>query len=46
MKTPLFTKILLVVVGLCLLLTVAHIAYAVYAYQHGSIIYFIAEELW
>lgn len=46
MKTGLFWKILLAVIGLCLLLTIAHVLYAVYAYQHCSIIYFIAEELW
>lgn len=27
-------------------LTLAHLAWAVYAYRHCSIIYFIAEELW
>ena len=46
MKTSLFIKILLAVVGVCLLATIAHVIYAVYAYQHCSIIYFIAEELW
>ena len=30
----------------CLTATVAHFVYAVYAYQHASIIYFIAKELW
>ena len=34
------------VVGVCLTATVAHFVYAVYAYQHASIIYFIAKELW
>ena len=34
------------VVGTCLAATVAHFVYAVYAYQHASIIYFIAKELW
>ena len=37
---------MIVVIALCLLLTVAHVIYAVYAYQHSSIIYFIAKELW
>ena len=34
----------LVVIGAAV--TLAHLAYAVYAYQHCSIIYFIAKELW
>ena len=34
------------VVAACLTATVAHFVYAVYAYQHASIIYFIAKELW
>ena len=34
----------LITVGL--LLTAAHFAYAWYAYQHASIIQFIARELW
>ena len=41
-----FRILLLVVIGLCLALTVAHFAYAVYAYKHCSIIYFIGKELW
>ena len=32
--------------GLCLLLTAAHFACACYAYEHASIIQFIARELW
>ena len=32
--------------ALCLLLTAAHVVYAWYAYQHASIIQFIAKELW
>ena len=46
MKDQSFRKVLLAVVGICLLLTIAHLAYAVYVYQHCSIIYFIAKELW
>ena len=34
------------VVAACLMATIAHFVYAVYAYQHASIIYFIAKELW
>jgi hypothetical protein len=46
MKEKTFYKVLLAVVALCALATVAHICYAVYAYQHASIIQFIAKELW
>ena len=46
MKDQTFRKILLAVVGICIVLTLVHLAYIVYAYQHCSIIYFIAKELW
>ena len=46
MKEKTFLGVLAVVVGVCLLLTIMHTAYAVYAYQHASIIAFIAGELW
>lgn len=46
MRERTFTVLLLALVALGLALTVAHLVYAVYAYQHCSIIYFIAEELW
>lgn len=46
MKTKTFYIILAVVLAVCVILTVAHLAYAVYAYNHCSIIYFIAKELW
>lgn len=46
MKSRTFLAVLLGVVGVCVLLTVLHLVYAVYAYQHGSIIQFIAQELW
>ena len=36
----------LAVTAVCLLLTAAHLCYAVYAYQHCSIIQFIAKEPW
>lgn len=41
-----FTRLLIAVIGIGLALTIAHLVYAVYAYQHCSIIYFIAKELW
>ena len=46
MKDRTFYTLLTCVILLCLALTVAHFAYAVYAYQHCSIIQFIAKELW
>jgi len=46
MKTRTFLILLSVLLGVCLALTLLHLIYAVYAYQHCSIIYFIAKELW
>lgn len=46
MKERTFFAVVLTVVGICLALTIAHFAYAIYAYQHCSIIEFIAKELW
>lgn len=46
MKERTFRILLWSVLAICLALTAAHLAYAIYAYQHCSIIYFIAKELW
>lgn len=46
MKDKTFITVMLIVVIICLMLTVAHMIYAIYAYQHCSIIYFISKELW
>ena len=46
MKNRTFTKVLIALIGVALLLTVIHLGYIVYAYQHSSIVYFIAKELW
>ena len=46
MSEKCFWLTLIGVVAACLPVTVAHFVYAVYAYQHASIIYFIAKELW
>lgn len=46
MKEDVFFKVLLCVVALCVVLTVAHVVYVAYAYQHCSIIQFVAKELW
>ncbi len=46
MKTSTFNKILIALLAVCLVLTAAHVIYAIWAYQHCSIIYFIGGELW
>ena len=46
MKEKTFKTVLITVLVLCILLTVAHTAYAIYAYGNSSIIYFISKELW
>ncbi|MBQ7011580.1 MAG: hypothetical protein IJN63_07725 [Clostridia bacterium] len=46
MKNKTFWCVFCAVIGICLVLTVAHALYAVYAYNHCSIIYFIGKELW
>ena len=46
MNTKTFRIVFACLLSLCLLLTAAHFAYAVYAYEHASIIQFIARELW
>ena len=46
MSDKIFIRLLIVILAVCLVLTAAHLAYAIYAYQHCSIIEFIARELW
>ena len=46
MKPKTFRILFAAVLGLCLLLTAVHVACAWYAYEHASIIQFIARELW
>lgn len=46
MKNKTFLILLFSVLGLCLVATAVHLAWAVYAYQHCSIIYFVGKELW
>ncbi len=46
MKSKTFRTLALTVVGLCLFFTIAHTIYAIHAYRHCSIIYFIGKELW
>lgn len=46
MKQRSFLILLSVVVGVCLLLTLAHFLYVLYTYQHCSILGFVGRELW
>lgn len=46
MESRSFRVVLFCLLGACIALTAAHLAYAAYAYQHCSIIYFIGKELW
>ncbi len=46
MKDRIWHILLPMVFGVCLALTLGHVLYAVYAYEHCSIIYFIGKELW
>lgn len=46
MEHKTFLRALWCTLGSCAALTIAHLVYAVYAYQHCSIIQFIAKELW
>ncbi len=46
MKSKTFATVLLTVMLICVALTVIHVIYAYNAYNHCSIIYFIAKELW
>lgn len=46
MSNRVFLWVMLTVLTVCLLLTLAHFVYILYAYQHCSIIQFIAKELW
>ncbi len=46
MKEKTFWIVLCSIIAGCLVLTMAHFIYVLYAYQHCSIIYFIGKELW
>ena len=46
MSDKIFYRLLIVVLAVCMIATIAHLIYAVDAYQHCSIIYFIGKELW
>ena len=46
MRDKLFIRLLIAVLAVCMIATAAHLIYAIEAYQHCSIIYFIGKELW
>jgi hypothetical protein len=46
MKQKTFFRVLIALTAVCIALTAAHFIYVALAYQHASIIYFIAKELW
>lgn len=46
MNARTFSILLYTALAVCVVLTIAHFLYAIYAYQHCSIIEFIAGELW
>ncbi len=46
MKQKTFAAVILTVTALCVIFTLLHVIYAYNAYNHCSIIYFIAKELW
>ncbi|MBR5386238.1 MAG: hypothetical protein IK142_01495 [Clostridiales bacterium] len=41
-----FIKALVITLLVCIVLTVAHMGYIMYAYENSSIIYFISQEFW
>lgn len=46
MKDKTYYIVLYIVSVLCVLFTLGHALYDVYAYNHSSIIYFIGSEIW
>ena len=46
MKNKTFYALLFAILGICVALTVAHLIYIYYVYEHCSIIYFVGKELW
>lgn len=46
MKNKSFYILFWVILGVCAAITLAHLIYVIYAYQHCSIIYFVGKELW
>lgn len=46
MKDETFKKVLAFIVAAGLFITIAHTVYAIYAYEHSSIIHFVSKEWW
>lgn len=46
MRERTFLIALCITLGVCIALTAAHVLYAIEAYEHCSIIPFVAKELW
>ncbi len=46
MNDKLYRRLLIAVIAVCLVLTLAHLIYAILAYQSSSIIQFIIKEWW
>lgn len=46
MSNKVFNRLLAVVLAICMIVTAAHLIYAIEAYQKCSIIYFIGKEMW
>lgn len=46
MNEKLFKRLFIAMIAICSVATVAHLLYAIFAYQNASIIAFIAGELW
>ncbi len=46
MKQKTFYTVLIILLALCAVATLAHLIYAIDAYQRCSIIYFVGKELW
>lgn len=46
MKEKTFERLVLIVIAVCLMLTLIHLAFVIHGYLHCSIIEFIAKEPW
>ena len=46
MNNKTFLRVLFALLGVCVALTLAHLIWAIYAYEHCSILYFVGKELW
>lgn len=46
MNEKTFRRALFILLIVCILVTIAHFTYDVFAYRNCSVIYFVARELW